>query len=133
MKAVVFDKELKLDTNYAKPTPQKGEALIKIILGGVCNTDAEIIKGYMGYKGVLGHEFVGVVEEINDEDKSLLNKRVVAEINCGCKSPDCPYCAQKLYRHCPNRQTLGIWKKDGCFAEYVTMPLDTIFEVPENV
>lgn len=133
MKAVVFDNELKLDKNYEKPTPKKGEALIKVVLGGICNTDFEITKGYMGYKGVLGHEFVGIVEEINDEDKSLLKKRVVAEINCGCKSPDCPYCAQKLYRHCPNRQTLGIWKKDGCFAEYVAMPLDTIFEVPENV
>ena len=62
MKAIVFDDGLKLDKNYSKPTPQKGEALIRVKLAGICNTDYEITKGYMGYKGILGHEFVGVVE-----------------------------------------------------------------------
>jgi threonine dehydrogenase-like Zn-dependent dehydrogenase len=135
MKAVVFsDKNgLVLDKNYEKPVPKKGEALIKVTLAGICNTDFEITKGYMGYNGILGHEFTGVVEEINDEDKSLLGKRVVAEISYGCDDPDCEWCAVKNYRHCPNRHTLGIWKKDGCFAEYVTMPLNVIFEIPENV
>ena len=133
MKAIVFDNELKLDKNYPKPIPQAGEALIKVTLAGICNTDAEITKGYMGYKGVLGHEFVGVVEDINDEDKSLLGKRVVAEISYGCNDPECEWCAKKNYRHCPNRHTLGIWRKDGCFAEYMTMPLNVLFEVPENV
>lgn len=131
MKAVVFDNELKLVTDYEKPTPKKGEALIKVSLAGICNTDYEITKGYMGYKGVLGHEFVGVVEDVNDEDKSLLRKRVVGEINCGCGN--CEWCHQGLQRHCPNRQTLGIWQKDGCFSEYLAMPLETLLEVPENV
>lgn len=133
MKAIVFDKELKLVNDYKKPVPQKGEALVRVTLAGICNTDFEITKGYMGYVGVLGHEAVGVVEEINDDDKSLLGKRVVAEISYGCKKHDCPYCAEKLYRHCPDRHTLGIWRKDGVFAEYFTMPLETLFEVPENV
>lgn len=133
MKAIVFDKELKLVNDYKKPVPQKGEALVRVTLAGICNTDFEITKGYMGYVGVLGHEAVGVVEEINDDDKSLLGKRVVAEISYGCKKPDCQYCAEKLYRHCPDRHTLGIWRKDGVFAEYFTMPLETLFEVPENV
>lgn len=135
MKAVVFnDKEgLVLKTDYTKPVPQKGEALIKISMAGICNTDAEIIKGYMGYSGVLGHEFVGVVEEVNDADKSLIGKRVVAEISYGCKKPDCPWCAVKNYRHCPDRHTIGIWRKDGCFAEYITLPTNILFEVPENV
>ncbi len=133
MKAIVFDKELKLVNDYKKPVPQKGEALVRVTLAGICNTDFEITKGYMGYVGVLGHEAVGVVEEINDDDKSLLGKRVVAEISYGCKKLDCPYCAEKLYRHCPDRHTLGIWRKDGVFAEYFTMPLETLFEVPENV
>ena len=133
MKAVVFDKELKLVSDYAKPVPKKGEALIRITLAGICNTDFEITKGYMGYVGILGHEAVGIVEEINDENKSLLGKRVVAEISYGCKDPNCSYCAEKLYRHCPNRHTLGIWRKDGCFAEYMTMPLEVLFEVPYNV
>ena len=133
MKAVVFDDGLKLVNDYKKPVPQKGEALVRVTLAGICNTDYEITKGYMGYKGILGHEAVGIVEEINDDDKSLLGKRVVAEISYGCKKPDCPYCAQKLYRHCPDRHTLGIWRKDGVFAQYFTMPLETLFEVPDNV
>ena len=133
MKAVIFDKELKLVKDYEKPMPKKGEALIRVTLAGICNTDYEITKGYMGYKGILGHEAVGIVEDVNGEDKSLIGKRVVSEISYGCKEPDCPYCAEKLYRHCPNRHTLGIWKKDGCFAEYFTMPTEVLFEVPDNV
>ena len=133
MKAIVFDNGLKLDTNYPKPVPQKGEALIRVTLAGICNTDYEITKGYMGYKGILGHEFVGIVEEVNSEDKSLVGKRVVAEISYGCNDPNCEWCAIKNYRHCPNRHTLGIWRKDGCFAEYMTMPVNVLFEVPDNV
>ena len=133
MKAIVFDKELKLDNNYKKPVPKKGEALVKVKLAGICNTDYEITKGYMGYKGVLGHEFVGVVEDVNDEDKSLVGKRVVAEINYGCHDVNCEWCNKGLVRHCPNRHTIGIWKKDGCFAQYITLPTEVLFEVPENV
>ena len=122
MKAVVFDNELKLDNNYKKPIPEKGEALIRVKLAGICNTDYEITKGYMGYVGVLGHEFVGVVEDVNSdkaEDKAWIGKRVVAEISWGCDDPTCEWCAKKNYRHCPNRHTIGIWKKDGCMAEYL--------------
>lgn len=133
MKAVVFDNGLKLDNNYAKPIPQKGEALIRVSMAGICNTDYEITKGYMGYVGVLGHEFVGVVEDVNSEDKSLIGKRVVAEISYGCHKPDCEWCNQGLVRHCPDRHTIGIWRKDGCFAEYITLPTEILFEVPENV
>ena len=133
MRAVVFDEELKLDKNHPKPTPQKGEALIRVLVAGICNTDFEITKGYMGYKGILGHEFVGVVEEVNGADKSWIGKRVVAEISWGCDEPDCEWCAKKNYRHCPNRHTIGIWKKDGCFADYITLPTNILFEVPQNV
>ena len=131
MKAVVFNDSLKLVNDYAKPQPKKDEALIRVLMAGICNTDFEITKGYMGYNGILGHEFVGIVEEINGEDKSLLKKRVVGEINFGCM--DCDYCAKGLQRHCFNRQTLGIWKKDGCMAEYVTMPVKNLLVVPDNV
>lgn len=136
MKAIVFDNEFKLDKNYEKPIPQKGEALIRVKLAGICNTDYEITKGYMGYVGVLGHEFVGVVEEVNsntETDKQWIGKRVVAEISWGCDDPNCEWCAKKNYRHCPNRHTIGIWKKDGCMAEYITLPTNILFEVPENV
>lgn len=135
MKAVVFNdtEGLVLKTDYPKPIPQKGEALIKVSMAGICNTDAEIIKGYMGYSGVLGHEFVGIVEEVNGADQSWVGKRVVAEISYGCDSPECPWCAVKNYRHCPDRHTIGIWRKDGCFAEYITLPTNILFEVPKNV
>lgn len=133
MRAVVFDEGLKFDNNYLKPVPQKGEALVRVKLAGICNTDYEITKGYMGYKGILGHEFVGIVEDVNGADKSWIGKRVVAEISWGCEDPDCEWCAKKNYRHCPNRHTIGIWKKDGCFADYITIPTNILFEVPENV
>ena len=136
MKAIVFDNELKLDNNYKKPIPNNGEALIRVKLAGICNTDYEITKGYMGYVGVLGHEFVGVVEDVNSdkpEDKAWIGKRVVAEISWGCDDLNCEWCAKKNYRHCPNRHTIGIWKKDGCMAEYLTVPTNILFEVADNV
>ncbi len=133
MRAVVFNETLQYQTDYAKPVPQEGEALIRVTLAGICNTDFEITKGYMGYKGILGHEFVGIVEEVNGPDKHLVGKRVVAEISWGCDSPDCEWCAVKNYRHCPDRHTLGIWRKDGCMADYVTIPTKILFEVPDNV
>ena len=133
MKALVFDKELKLVDNYEKPVPKEGEALVRVTLAGICNTDYEITKGYMGYVGILGHEAVGIVEEVNGEDKSLIGKRVVPEISYGCKDPNCEWCAKKNYRHCPNRHTLGIWRKDGVFAQYFIMPVEVLFEVPDNV
>ena len=129
MKAVVFDNGLKLDNNYPMPEPKQGEALIKVNTIGICNTDYEITKGYMGYKGILGHEFTGIVEKA--ENKKLIGKRVVGEINCGCGK--CEWCAQGLERHCFNRSTLGIWQREGCFAEYVALPEKNLLEIPENV
>ena len=129
MKAVIFDEILKLDNNYPIPVPKTGEALIKVNTIGICNTDYEITKGYMGYKGILGHEFTGIVEKA--QNKSLIGKRVVGEINCGCGN--CEWCAQGLERHCPNRSTLGIWQREGCFAEYVCLPEKNLLEIPENV
>jgi len=135
MKALIFNKnnELKLVNDYEKPIPKEGEALVRVTLAGICNTDYEITKGYMGYDGILGHEAVGIVEEVNGADKSLIGKRVVPEISYGCKEPNCEWCAKKNYRHCPNRHTLGIWRKDGVFAQYFTMPTEVLFEVPDNV
>jgi len=100
-----------------KPKPSKEEqALIRVLRAGVCNTDLEILKGYMGFKGVLGHEFVGVVESVYEDEKSQwIGKRVCGDINIGCDS--CGVCsnAQKLdsvccnmsRNHCPNRTVLG--------------------------
>jgi len=132
MKALVYDNELKLDKNYPIPEIKDNEVLIKTTMVGICNTDYEITKGYMGYKGVLGHEFVGIVEAVGKNvDNSLISKRVVGEINCACNN--CPNCHNNLQRHCPNRQTLGIWQKDGCFSEYFTLPVENVIEISNNI
>lgn len=131
MKALVYDNGLKLDKNYEKPVTNENEVLIKTSLVGICNTDYEITKGYMGFKGVLGHEFVGTVVEVGkNAPKELIGKRVTGEINCACEK--CEWCCKGLQRHCPNRQTLGIFNKDGCFSEYFTLPYKNIFVIPDN-
>lgn len=131
MKAVEFRENKVVLNNVQKPELKDGEALVEIKLAGICNTDIEITKGYMGFSGILGHEFVGYVKEINSDDKSLLGKRVVGEINCGCEN--CEWCGRGLQRHCPNRGTLGIWQKEGCMCEYINMPTQNLIEVPENL
>ncbi|MBN2263275.1 MAG: alcohol dehydrogenase catalytic domain-containing protein [Prolixibacteraceae bacterium] len=134
MKALRFDGEkLIFENSFAKPVTPAGEALIRVLMAGICNTDIEITKGYMGFTGIPGHEFVGIVEEINAEDQSLLGKRVVGDINCACGNPDCEYCAQNLGRHCTNRTTLGIANRNGAFAEYLTLPVENLLVVPESV
>jgi threonine dehydrogenase-like Zn-dependent dehydrogenase len=133
MKALVFDGKLDLSCIEQIPIPAPGEALIRVLMAGICNTDIEITKGYKGFVGIIGHEFVGTVEEINDNDQSLLGKRVVGDINCSCGSDDCVYCQQGLGRHCPNRTTLGIKGRNGCFAEYITLPIVNLYEVPDSI
>lgn len=131
MKAVVFDKQLMIATDRPVPKPARNEALIKTHLAGICNTDLEIMRGYMRFHGVLGHEFVGVVEEVNGDALHLLGKRVVGDINCGCSM--CFYCRKGLQRHCPDRVTLGINGKDGTLAEYFVLPMGNLFEVPDSI
>lgn len=131
MKAVVFDNKLRFVDNFPVPEPVQDEALVKVSMAGICNTDIEITKGYSGFKGVIGHEFVGIVERINSKNQSLLGKRIVGEINCGCGK--CDYCKKGLKNHCPDRNVLGIVNKDGAFAEYLTLPLENLHIVPENV
>lgn len=132
MKAIVFDKTISYTEDRALPELNRpGEALIRVRVAGICNTDLEIIKGYMGFKGVPGHEFVGIVEKADERNRSLIGKRVVGEINCVCGV--CDYCTGGLRRHCPQRTTLGISGRDGAFAEYLTLPVANLHEVPDNV
>ncbi|WP_462325808.1 MDR/zinc-dependent alcohol dehydrogenase-like family protein [Desulfoplanes sp.] len=133
MNALIFSDTLAMTTNAPQPSPEPGEALIRILMAGICNTDTEITKGYMGFTGIPGHEFVGRVETVNDVDTGLPNKRVVGDINCGCNRPACTYCKQGLGRHCPDRTTLGIDRRNGCFAEYITLPVRNLLEVPETL
>ena len=129
MKAVVFDGEALKVVDRSVPRRGADEALIRVRLAGICNTDIEITRGYFGFRGVLGHEFVGEVVEAEDPD--WVGRRVVGEINLACG--ECEYCRRGLERHCPNRTVLGILGKDGCFAEYVTLPLRNLHTVPEGV
>jgi len=129
MKALLYDGELKLLPEYPRSKPALREALIRVSLAGICNTDLEIAQGYMGFQGVLGHEFVGIVEAA--EEEGWLGKRVVGEINCYCG--ECPLCQRGLFTHCPERTTLGIWGRDGAFAEYLTLPLANLHLVPEEI
>jgi alcohol dehydrogenase len=129
MRALVYDGQLRLVEDYPRPEPPLGEALVRVRLAGICNTDLEIVHGYMGFRGVLGHEFVGVVEEC--ADGSLVGQRVVGEINCYCG--ECPTCRAGAPTHCPNRTTLGIGGRDGAFADYLTLPVANLHPVPEAV
>lgn len=131
MKAIVFDDELKFVDDYPKPRLLEGEALVRIHLAGICRTDIEITKGYLGFKGIIGHEFVGVVEKINSSDRRLSGKRVVGGINCGCGG--CDFCLKGLKNHCPDRKTLGIVNKDGAMAEYITLPVENLIEAPPDI
>lgn len=107
-----------------------GEVRIKVRLAGICNTDLELLKGYMNFSGIPGHEFVGVVVE-SAGSPHWVGRRVTAEINLGCGT--CPTCLKADARHCPNRTTLGIAGKDGAFAEYVTVPESVLHAIPDNV
>ena len=142
-----------------RPTPSPGFALIRVLRAGVCNTDLEILKGYMGFTGVLGHEFVGVVEQVvatapsdTEDDETVvaaaaavaaswIGQRVCGDINVGCAacsvcqntdSRDAA-CPQYSRNHCPNRTVLGILNKDGTMAEYLTLPLANLHKVPSGL
>src|SRR5256714_6407226 len=102
MRALVYrNNTLTLEKNYPRPDLQPGEALIRVLLAGICNTDLEIIRGYLAFQGVLGHEFVGIVESVHEgpgasTPRSLIGKRVVGEINAPCGYSDCLYCQHNM-------------------------------------
>ena len=108
---------LRLDRSYPTPQADDQTALVRVRLAGICSTDLQIFKGYMGFRGVPGHEFVG--------------KRVVGEINFACDR--CESCVQGLGRHCPERRVMGILGADGSFAEYLALPVANLHLVPESV
>jgi len=128
MKAFYFDgQKMIFDENYPEPKP--GEVLVRVNLAGICGTDLEILDGYMKYHGILGHEFVGTVEK--SDNPELVGKRVVGEINAGCGI--CDSCAKGMARHCPNRTVLGILKRDGAFAEFLSLPEKNLHVIPDSI
>jgi threonine dehydrogenase-like Zn-dependent dehydrogenase len=122
------NKELQLHTHIPTPDPLPGEALVRVLRAGICNTDLELLRGYYPYTGILGHEFVGVVEQGSDQ---LLNRRVVGEINATCGH--CRFCRSAQPTHCENRTVLGIVNRHGAFADYLTLPIKNLYPVPESV
>jgi threonine dehydrogenase-like Zn-dependent dehydrogenase len=128
MKALRVDKKKAAVREIEKPEAG-GEALVRVLLSGICNTDLEIARGYAGFKGTIGHEFVGIVEE--SPDKKLLGQRVVGEINAGCGK--CELCAAGDPRHCANRTVLGIVGRDGAHAEFLRLPTVNLHIVPDMV
>ena len=128
MKATFFDgKQMIFDNNY--PDPKFNETLVQVNLAGICGTDLEILNGYMKYSGILGHEFVGTVVKSNNPN--LIGKRVVGEINAGCTK--CDFCIRGMERHCPSRTVLGILKRDGSFAEFLSLPEKNLHVIPDSI
>lgn len=129
MRALVYNGTVHLRTDYPAPERTPGESLVAVSLAGICATDLEIVRGYMGFRGVLGHEFVGRVTESDRSD--LIGRRVVGEINCPCGR--CALCARGLGKHCPSRNVLGIQGRDGAFADLLVLPDNNLHPVPEGV
>ena len=128
MKAITFDGKLSV-TERPAPRREEGEALIRVRLAGICNTDIEILRGYMDFRGILGHEFVGIVEKC--DDPKWTGRRVVGEINLPCRQ--CDLCERGLEKHCRNRSVLGLVGKDGVFAEYLTLPVSNLHAVDDAI
>ena len=126
MRAIVLNDSVQLSSDRPAPTPARDEVLVRVLRAGICETDLQLIKGYMGFRGVLGHEFVGVAES-----GPLVGRRVVGEINCACWS--CAMCARGLPTHCSQRSVLGILNHDGAFADLIAVPQRNLHAVPDSL
>lgn len=130
MRAIVFDgREVRLERNRPDSTPTTGEAVIRLIKAGVSDTDVAVARGLLGFKGVLGHEFIGIVE--SGAAANLIGKRVVGQITTACGK--CDMCQGGLGRHCRQRTILGMQNRDGCFADRFALPAANLTVVPDSV
>lgn len=129
MLALVLDGEPRLVRDRPPPQRAPGEARIRMRVCGVCDTDLQLARGYMNYRGVLGHEFVGEVVEA--DDSKLVGRRVVADINAGCGQ--CVECSERQGHHCRRRTVLGILGRDGALAEELVVPARCLVFVPDTV
>ena len=140
MRAIILQDQLSFEPNYPKPAPIAGEAIVRVTCAGVCNTDIELQRGYFGFRGVPGHEFVGVIESISPYPSGSaqfapadfkVGERVVGEINCvPCESNSRNYFERAQD---PSRNTLGIDRRDGAFADFVSLPIANLLRVPANI
>jgi threonine dehydrogenase-like Zn-dependent dehydrogenase len=128
MLSLVWDGHRATPCQRERPEAAAGMALVRVAIAGICNTDLEIARGYMSFRGVLGHEFAGVVEE---GPETWRGQRVVGEINFACGR--CPTCQRGLRRHCPARSVMGILDADGAFAEYAAVPVANLHRIPDSL
>jgi threonine dehydrogenase-like Zn-dependent dehydrogenase len=129
VRALVFDQSLSLRPRHPEPAPAEGDTLLRLLQAGICSTDLEITRGYMGFRGVLGHEFVA--EVVSSSDKDLVGQRVVGEINVVCGR--CDLCLSGLSSHCRNRSVVGILNHDGAFADFLRLPAVNLHALPKSV
>ena len=129
MKVLFFERGRAGIRDVRRPVPQRGFALVRVIASGICNTDLELRRGYHGFSGIPGHEFVGRVE--GPAGSAWMGKRVVGEINLACGR--CDWCGRGLGRHCARRRVLGILGHPGAHAEYLTLPENNLHEVPGEI
>ena len=120
------DGRLQLRAAYPDPTPGVGSTRVNVLQAGICETDLQLVAGYMGFSGILGHEFVGIVET-----GPLAGQRVVGEINCVCNA--CEMCSRGLSNHCANRTVIGILNHDGAFADALIVPEENLHRVPDEM
>ncbi len=128
MRALTFTDALRFDAAFPDPQPAEGQAIVRVHLAGICATDLEIMRGYMEFRGVLGHEMVGTVSAGTHRWQG---KRVVAQINCPCGK--CDMCVKGFSNHCRKRTVMGIAGRNGCFADFVVIPETSLLEVPSSV
>ena len=129
MRALLLDPQPILRHDYPEPAPARGESIVRVRMAGICGTDLELARGYMSYRGVPGHEFVG--EVVDTRAGAPAGRRVVGEINAACGR--CVRCLEGLGRHCPNRTVLGILGRDGAFAEFLRLPDENLIPLPDSI
>src|ERR1043166_2080858 len=126
MRAIVLGDSVGLRADHPTPTPKPNEVMVRVLRAGICETDLQLIRGYMGFRGVLGHEFVGVAES-----GPFAGRRVVGEINCACGA--CMMCERGYPTHCSNRTVLGILNHDGAFADCIAVPQENLHVVADAI
>jgi threonine dehydrogenase-like Zn-dependent dehydrogenase len=129
MLAISLEDGLVRTVEIERPKRPHGFALLRLLCGGICNTDLELQRGYYGFRGIPGHEFVAEVVEA--DPPSLVGRRVVGEINVACTQ--CDWCRKELGRHCPNRTVLGIVNQPGAFEEFFVLPERNLHVVPDHI
>src|SRR5437867_4538021 len=131
MRALILDRSGTLSlADRVKPSAAS-ECVVRVIAAGICGTDLELMRGYGGFSGVPGHEFVGVVEDAPRQDADWIGRRVTGEITIGCGA--CESCRAAGRGHCDRRSVLGIIGRDGAFAEYLSLPAANLHVVPDGM